>query len=85
MSEVMVVFRILPTDRDVDLSKVEAEARRMVNVKRVEREPIAFGLEALKLTVFMMDAEGESDRIEEKIRSINGVGGLEILETSRLM
>lgn len=85
MSEVMVVFRVLPADGEVDLSKVESGARSLVDVKKAEREPIAFGLEALKLTVFMMDAEGESDRVEEKIRGIEGVGEVEVVEMTRLM
>jgi len=33
----------------------------------------------------MMDAEGESDRAEEKIRGIEGVGEVEVVEMTRLM
>lgn len=85
MSEVMIIFRILPVDSETDLSKVESAVRGLVDVKRAETEPLAFGLKSLKLTVFIMDAEGESDRVEEKIRSVEGVGEIEVLEMSRLM
>jgi len=81
----MIVFRILPADSSTDLSKIEAAAKGLVDVKRSEQEPLAFGLKSLKLTVFIMDGEGESDRVEEKIRSIEGVGEIEVLEMSRLM
>ncbi|MBI4894177.1 MAG: elongation factor 1-beta [Candidatus Aenigmarchaeota archaeon] len=85
MSEVMIIFRILPADSETDLSKIESAVRGLVDVKRAETEPLAFGLKSLKLTVFIMDAEGESDRAEEKIRSVEGVGEIEVLEMSRLM
>jgi elongation factor 1-beta len=81
----MIVFRILPADSETDLSKVESAARELVDVKRAETEPLAFGLKSLKLTVFIMDGEGASDAAEEKIRSIEGVGEIEVLEMSRLM
>ncbi len=81
----MVTFKIMPADSDSDLSKIESAVKSKVNVKKVEREPIAFGLVALKVTVFMMDAEGESDRVEQEIRSIDGVGEVEVVEMSRLM
>lgn len=81
----MVVFKIMPADSDTDLSKIESEVKSKTNVKKVEREPIAFGLVALKVTVFMMDAEGESDRVEQEIRSIDGVGEVEVVEMTRLM
>jgi elongation factor 1-beta len=81
----MIVFKIMPADSGSNLSKIEDGIKAAVNVKKVEREPIAFGLEAIKATVFMMDNEGESDRVEEKIRSIEGVGEVEVLEMTRLM
>ena len=81
----MIVFRVLPADSSSDLSKIESDVKSLVDVKRAEREPLAFGLESLKLTVFIMDAAGASDAAEEKIRSVEGVGEIEVLEVSRLM
>ena len=81
----MAVYKIMPAEPTVDLSKVESGLREKVNVKKVEKEPLAFGLMMLKVTIFMMDAEGESDRIEELIRSVEGVGEVEVLEVTRLM
>ena len=85
LSEVMIVFKIMPADSNSDLSKIEQELRAKIDVKKVEQEPIAFGLVALKATIFMMDAEGESDRVEGIIRGIEGVGEVEVLEMGRLM
>ena len=85
LSEVMAVYKIMPSEQGTDLSKVEASLREKVNVKKVEREPIAFGLVALKVTIFMMDAEGETDRVEERMKEVEGVGEVEVLEVTRLM
>jgi len=81
----MAIYKIMPSDQDTDLSKVEAGLREKVDVKKVDREPIAFGLEALKVTIFMMDAEGETDRVEGKMKEVEGVGEVEVLEVTRLM
>ena len=85
MSEVMVTYKIMPADSDTDISKIESEVKARANVKKVEKEPIAFGLVALKVTVFMMDAEGEVDKVEQEIRKIEGVGEVEVTEMARLM
>lgn len=85
LSEVMVVFKVMPAESNTNLSNVESEIKLKTNVKKIEREPIAFGLVALKVTVFMMDAEGESDRVEQVIRGIKGVGEVEVVEMTRLM
>ena len=85
MSEVMVTFKIMPADSDTDIGKIEEQVKSKVNVKKTEKEPIAFGLVALKVTVFIMDAEGAVDKAEEDIRSIDGVGEIEVTEMTRLM
>lgn len=81
----MAVYKIMPSDPSVDLGKVEYGLRSVVDVKKVEKEPLAFGLMMLRVTIFMMDAEGESDRTEERIKSVDGVGEVEVLEVTRLM
>lgn len=81
----MVVFKIMPADSGTDLSKIESSLKSTVEVKKMEREPIAFGLMAIRATVFMMDAEGASDKIEQDIRKIPGVGEVEVVEMMRLM
>lgn len=85
MSEVMVTFRIMPAESDTDLSRIESEVKSKVNVKKMEREPIAFGLSAIKAIVFIMDAEGAVDKVEEDLRKIDGVGEVEVTEMTRLM
>lgn len=81
----MIVFKLMPADSDADMSRMESDVRARPDVKKVEVEPMAFGLTALKVTVFTVDGEGVSDKIEEELRAIGGVGEVEVLELGRLM
>lgn len=85
MSEVIVYFRVLPADSESDLSSIETKIREKVRLNAVEKEPLAFGLFALKVTAVVEDEEGGTDRVEEYIRSIEGVGEVEITGISRAL
>ncbi len=81
MGEVILVFKILPKSPE-GFEKIKKQLENL-NPQRIEEEPIAFGLKAIKLTVIVPDAEGEQDKIENKIRQIDGVGEVEVLRASR--
>jgi elongation factor 1-beta len=46
-------------------------------------EPIAFGLEAIVGDFLVDDAEGQMDKLEESIKSVEGVGEIEVTNISR--
>ncbi|RLJ08528.1 MAG: elongation factor 1-beta [Candidatus Aenigmatarchaeota archaeon] len=81
MGEVIVVFRIMPESPE-DFDKVKAGLEKL-EPERLEEEPIAFGLKAIKFTKIVPDAEGEIDRLEEEIKRIEGVKDLETVLVSR--
>lgn len=81
----MVVFKVMPASSDTDISRLEAEIKSKVDAKKIEREPIAFGLVALKVTTTMMDAEGVVDKMEQDLRDTEGVGEVEVTEISRVL
>jgi len=83
MGEVLVTFRVMPDGIEVDLNKLEMKINSKVKPDRIEKIPIAFGLNALKVIKFIPEKEGESEKIENIIRSIDGVSEVEILEMSR--
>lgn len=85
MSEVKVTFKIMPESGDTDISQIESQVKSKMEVKSVEKEPIAFGLVALKVTVALMDAEGVVDKMEEELRALKGVGEVEVAEISRYL
>jgi len=83
MAEVIVTFRIMPKDVDVDLDKLEDKIKALVKPERIRREPIAFGLVALNATKLIPESGGELEMVENKIKSIEGVGGVEVTEVTR--
>ncbi len=85
MAEVAVTVRLMPEGSEVDLAKLEAEVKQSVKVHSVSREPIAFGLEALKIIAVVEDAEGGTDPLEKKLASIQGVGNVQVVGVTRLL
>lgn len=85
LAEVMVTFKVMPATGETDISKIEAVIKTKMEVKSIEKEPIAFGLVALKVVTGVMDAEGVVDKIEEELRAIEGVGEVEVVEISRFL
>jgi elongation factor 1-beta len=77
MGNVAVSMRIMPESPDVDLEKLKKEISKKIKIQDSKIEPIAFGLKALKLMVIIPDASG-TDSLERDIRSIKGVGEVEI-------
>ena len=85
MAEVAVTVRLMPEGPDVDLAKLEAEVKQRVRVHSISREPVAFGIEALKIIAVVEDAEGGTDPLEEKLASIQGVGNVQVVSVTRLL
>jgi len=84
MAKVLVVFRILPKE-EVDISELEEEIVNSIFPEKIEREPIAFGLIALKASKLVEDQEGEIQKIEEKLNTINSISQVEVVEITRTL
>lgn len=85
MAEVAVTLRLMPENTEVDLKKLEAKVRERVKVHSISREPIAFGLEALKIVAIVEDAEGGTDPLENELTGIPGVGNVQVIGLTRLL
>jgi len=85
MAKVLVVFRIFPKSVNVDLSELEEKIVNSISPEKIEREPIAFGLVALKASKLVEDQEGEIQKIEEKLNSISSISQVEIVEITRTL
>jgi elongation factor 1-beta len=85
MADVILTIKVMPQGTEVDLDKLEAVIKRELRADRIVREPIAFGLVALNITTIIQDAAGEVDAVEEKVRSLEGVGEVEIIELTRTL
>ena len=83
MADVMVTFKVMPESIDVDLGRLEEKVKNAVFPERIVREPIVFGIVALKVTKLMPDAGGYLEDVEKKLREVDGVGEVEVEEMGR--
>lgn len=81
MGDVIVVFKIIPKDMEM-FEKVKKDLEDL-KPQRLEEEPVAFGLKALKFTKLIPDEEGKLPELEEKIKNIKGVQTCETVAISR--
>lgn len=86
MAEVAITFSVLPEDSDYDMKAIENSVRKVLDgkcrISNLEEKEIAFGLKKLNLEVVVKDDEGEQDRIEELLRSVDGVGQVDAEDMS---
>ena len=89
MSQVVVTIKIMPESPEVDLNKIETEAKEKIKTfsdsqeMKTEQEPIAFGLKALKITFVMDESRGSTDPLEETLKNLDGVNSVETIDVRR--
>jgi elongation factor 1-beta len=86
MAQAIVQIKIMPESPSVNLDTIEksAEALILKGTKQIkkEREPIAFGLVAIKI-LFTWDEASSTDDLLDQIRSIKDVSSAEIIDFRR--
>jgi elongation factor 1-beta len=87
MARLVVRIRILPAEADSNLENVSESIKKSLpqgmELKISRMEPIAFGLKAIVGDFLLDDAEGQMDKLEESIKSVEGVGEIEVTNISR--
>jgi translation elongation factor aEF-1 beta len=84
MGMVLVTLKVMPDGVESNLDDI-AEALKNLGVGKfnsIEKEPIAFGLMALKPSYVVEDTGGVSDLLEEKIGEISGVKTAEVVDAT---
>jgi len=82
MGNVIVRYRILP-DIPENYQKVLETLEKEIQPDRLDEEPIAFSLKAIKLTKMIPDEPGTEDALENKIRAIEHVETVETMGVTR--
>lgn len=72
----MAVYKIYP-EEGYDLNKLFDDLKKHPMVKSLKREPIAFGLELIKIGVLMDDKKDKPEEIEADIRKTPGIREME--------
>ncbi|MFH0868448.1 MAG: elongation factor 1-beta [Candidatus Woesearchaeota archaeon] len=89
MAQVVITLKIMPESPEVDLNKIEQEAKAKIidfsqnKEMKTEQEPIAFGLKAIKIIFVMEESKGSTDALEEQIKTISGVNSVEVVDVRR--
>jgi len=95
MASVIVTIKIMPSSPDVDLDALYDKSTEKINSFidekhkngeiRKELEPIGFGLTALKILFVMDENIGSTDKLEENIKSLEGVESVETTDVRRAL
>jgi len=88
MANVIVTLKVMPDSPEVDLDKLEKDSSQIIkefggDVGRVEKEPVGFGLTALKILFVMSEDLGGTDELEDKVKAIADVGNAEVVDVRR--
>ena len=79
----------MPESPEVSFSKLQEEALNHIKEfagegeTKIEEEPIAFGLKALKILFVMNEELGSTESLEENIKTISGVQSVEVVDVRR--
>ncbi len=92
MGKAVVTIKIMPESPDVDLESIQSAAVVLIDEflgssheKRVEIEPVAFGLKAVKILFVMDESKGSPDSLEEAISGLDGVQSAQVVDVRRAM
>jgi len=84
MADVIVTFKTMPRDTDVNLDELENKIKSSISPQKIERHPLAFGIVAIHVIKLVPDEGGGLvDKLEEKLREIPEVGEVEVIEVTR--
>ena len=88
MTKLIARVKILPASIDVDLDelaeKVEEKVSTVAELHSYYTEPIAFGLSALIADFLLEEKEGGTEPLEEALKSVEGVGEVDVIAVSRM-
>ncbi|MBS3176840.1 elongation factor 1-beta [Candidatus Woesearchaeota archaeon] len=88
MTRVIVTLKIMPESPELSLDAIHQEASSIIEkfgfqVAKHEIEPIAFGLNALKIIYIQDEAQGGTEPVEKKVSAITGVQSVEVTDVRR--
>ncbi|MCX6711455.1 MAG: elongation factor 1-beta [Candidatus Woesearchaeota archaeon] len=90
MAEVLITLKVMPDGTEIDIKNLEKLVSKEIKefggrIEKVEIEPIAFGLQALKIIFSMDERKGSTDALENKISDIDGISSVEVTDVRRMI
>jgi elongation factor 1-beta len=89
MANAIVTLKIMPESPDVDLEALSVKVKEKIaefageGDTKQDIEPVAFGLNALKIIFVMDEAKGSPEPVEKEIENLKGVNSVEVIDVRR--
>lgn len=89
MAKAVITLKIMPESPEIELEKIKDKILGKIKDfagdtdNKVEEEPIAFGLKALKIIFVMDEALGSTESLEKIITDIEGVNSVDVVDVRR--
>lgn len=87
MARLVARIKILPMESDTNLDEIIKDLSLQIpsgmELKRYDKEPLAFGIFSLLCDFTLDDSEGQMDALEESIKKTNGVSEIQVISISR--
>ena len=89
MGTVILTIKMLPDSAERDVEAWKPQIEKIVegngDVLKMEKEPVAFGLNALKVIFTLGDKEGVMDEVENALKAIEGVNDVSVTDMTRAL
>ena len=92
MADAIITLKIMPESPEVDLEALEIKVKERIREftkddgeMKVEIEPVAFGLKALKIIFVMDESLGSPDPMAEDVENFEEVASAEIVDVRRAL
>lgn len=84
MGSVAVTLKVMPESLEVDIEALKASVRMALEpaFRSLREQPVAFGLRAILAIAVVDDASGGSERLEEALAALPGVGSVETVDVT---
>ncbi|MBS3095752.1 elongation factor 1-beta [Candidatus Woesearchaeota archaeon] len=88
MASVIITFKVTLESPDVDADGVKYKVINAIedygaDVGKSEIEEVAYGIKAVKIIFIMDESKGATDPLEEKVKEIEGVSSVEVVDVRR--
>ena len=89
MAHILLTVKILPTHPEVDMKELKKQVELIVDefgakLLKTEEEPMAFGLNALRIIVTFKEEDNPNvDVLEEKLQALESVSSTEVVDIRR--
>ena len=78
MSDIIVNFKIMPESVETDLDDLENKIKESISPQKIERVPIAFGLNSVNIIKLVDEKDNAIEEVTETLQKIEGIREVEV-------